>query len=82
MGFKKPVGQTMNTIIEFQERGFTFVNSKMSKPDERGIDGVMLLKKKHAAKNGTNGAKYYASAHYRASNMWGDPIAIPQEFVK
>jgi hypothetical protein len=70
------------TLCEFQKRGFSFVSEKRGPVDERGIDGVMLLKKKHAARGGSNGAKFYAAAHYRVGNQWGEPCPIPQGLVK
>jgi hypothetical protein len=62
------------------EQGFHFVSETRGECDERGIDGVMILKRKRN-KNGKGSVRtfrerFYICAHYRVGNRYGEPLPL------
>lgn len=62
------------------DRGFHFVSETRGECDERGIDGVMILKRKRN-KNGKGSVRtfrerFYICAHYRVGNRYGEPLPL------
>lgn len=59
-----------------KERGFRPLYVKMSAPDDRGIDGIMVLEKLTGKRMKRKAATLYVSAHYKQTKGWDEPAPL------
>jgi hypothetical protein len=67
-------------VIEWlQRRGFKPVDTVLHAPDERGIMGRLVLKRRQ----GKGNTHYYVSAIYKFKDTfrYGEPVLLPKEVM-
>lgn len=68
------------TLADFESRGFKLVAESRRTPDERGIDGAIILRKLNR-KGPQHQSTIYAAAHYAVGNRYGEPVPVPPQVV-